>query len=44
MPIYDELMIYYSLSVLMPAGIKEILIISIKRGVLAFQELLKENN
>lgn len=40
MPIYDKPMIYYSLSVLMLAGIREVLIITTKRDYEAFQQLL----
>ncbi len=41
LPIYDKPMIYYPLSVLMLAGIKEVLIITDKVNISSFKNLLK---
>lgn len=44
LPVYDKPMVYYPLSILMKAGIKDILIISTEKDIIKFKELFGNGN
>ncbi|WP_411698900.1 sugar phosphate nucleotidyltransferase, partial [Helicobacter aurati] len=44
LPVYDKPMIYYPLSVLMLANIREVLIISTPKDITRFQEIFKDGS